>query len=133
MMARSSRPISSDAATIPAAARVFVVISRWLNAIDPLVSIVAVLFMLTLWVSQARNGGEPGEVSKIAAGAWIACVANLLLVMGCVITERAQVLMQIACGVLLGVAFLTLFIAGPGRQRQLMAIGFCRHRYPGNK
>src|SRR5471032_590057 len=78
----------------------------WFNSIDPLVSIIAVPFMLALWRRQARGSGEPGEVAKIGTGAWIACVANLLLVAGCAATDRVPVLVPIAYDVLLGVAFL---------------------------
>lgn len=78
----------------------------WFNSIDPLVSIAAVPFLLALWRRQARSGGEPGEVAKIATGAWIACAANLLLVIGCATSQRVPVLVPVAYDVLLGVGFL---------------------------
>ena len=78
----------------------------WFNSIDPLVSIIAVPFLLVLWRRQAAGKGEPGEVAKIGTGAWIACVANLLLVAGCALTERVPLLVPVAYDVLLGVAFL---------------------------
>jgi len=78
----------------------------WFNSIDPLISIVAVPFLLALWRRQAAGRGEPGEVSKIGTGAWIACAANLLLVAGCALSQRVPVLFPVAYDVLLGVAFL---------------------------
>lgn len=78
----------------------------WFNSIDSLVSIVAVPFLLILWRRQARGRGEPGEVAKIATGAWLACAANLVLAIGCAMTEHVPVLVPVAYAVLLGVAFL---------------------------
>lgn len=78
----------------------------WFNSIDPFVSIVAVPFLLALWRRQALRGAEPKEIAKIGAGAWIACVANLLLAAGCAATDRVPIVVPIAYDVLLGVAFL---------------------------
>ena len=78
----------------------------WFNSIDPLVSIIAVPFLFALWRRQAARGGEPGEIVKIGTGAWIACVANLLLAAGCALTSRVPILVPVIYDVLLGVAFL---------------------------
>ncbi|HEX7641875.1 MAG TPA: peptide MFS transporter [Burkholderiaceae bacterium] len=78
----------------------------WFNSIDPLVSIVAVPFLLALWRRQGAGRGEPGEVAKIGTGAWIACAANVLLVVGCALSKRVPVLVPVAYDVLLGVGFL---------------------------
>jgi POT family proton-dependent oligopeptide transporter len=78
----------------------------WFNSIDPLVSIIAVPFLLALWRRQALRGKEPGELAKIGTGAWIACAANLLLALGCAATDRVPIVVPIAYDVLLGVAFL---------------------------
>src|SRR5665213_2808890 len=78
----------------------------WFNYIDSLVSIIAVPFLFALWRYQAAHGGEPGEIAKIATGAWIACIANLLLVAGCAATGRVPALVPVVYDVLLGVAFL---------------------------
>ena len=78
----------------------------WFNSIDSFVSIVSVPFLFVLWRRQAAHGGEPGEITKIGIGAWIAAVANLLLVAGCVLATRVPVLVPIAYDVLLGIAFL---------------------------
>jgi POT family proton-dependent oligopeptide transporter len=78
----------------------------WFNSIDPLVSIVAVPFLLPLWRWQSRRGGEPDDLGKIAVGGWIAAAANLVLVAGCLLGTRVPILVPIAYDVLLGVAFL---------------------------
>jgi POT family proton-dependent oligopeptide transporter len=77
----------------------------WFNSIDPLASIIAVPFLFALWRFQAARGGEPGEIRKIAIGAWIACVANLLLVAACALTDRVPLYVPVAYNVLLGIAF----------------------------
>jgi POT family proton-dependent oligopeptide transporter len=78
----------------------------WFNSIDPLVSILSVPALIALWTWQGRRGGEPGEISKIATGAAIASVANLLLVTGSLAFTRVPVLFPILYDVLLGVGFL---------------------------
>jgi POT family proton-dependent oligopeptide transporter len=78
----------------------------WFNSIDPLASIIAVPALIVLWRRQAVKGREPGEVAKIGIGAWMACVANLLLVAGCALTDRVPVLLPVVYDILLGVAFL---------------------------
>jgi POT family proton-dependent oligopeptide transporter len=78
----------------------------WFNSIDPLVSILSVPVLIALWKWQESRGDEAGEIAKIATGAAIASVANLLLVIGCLTFVRVPVLFPILYDVLLGVAFL---------------------------
>lgn len=78
----------------------------WFNSIDPLVSILSVPVLIALWKWQERHGGEPGEITKISAGAAIATAANLLLVAGSLVFVRVPVLFPVLYDVLLGVAFL---------------------------
>jgi POT family proton-dependent oligopeptide transporter len=78
----------------------------WFNSIDPLVSMLAVPVLLVYWRSQAARGREPGEVGKIAIGAWMACVANLLLVAGAAFLHPVPAIVPVMYDVLLGVAFL---------------------------
>jgi len=78
----------------------------WFNSIDPFASIVGVPLLFALWRRQAAKGAEPGEVGKIAVGAWIAAAANLMLAVGCVLSPRVSVLFPIAYDILLGIAFL---------------------------
>jgi POT family proton-dependent oligopeptide transporter len=78
----------------------------WFNSIDSFVSIVSVPGLIVLWRWQGRRGREPGELDKIATGAFIAAAANLLLVMGCALSERVSALYPVLYDVLLGVAFL---------------------------
>jgi POT family proton-dependent oligopeptide transporter len=78
----------------------------WFNSIDPLASIVAVPFLLAFWRRQAERGSEPGALRKIAIGAAIAAVANLLLVAGCVLGGQISLLYPLVYDILLGIAFL---------------------------
>jgi POT family proton-dependent oligopeptide transporter len=79
----------------------------WFASLDSGVSIVAVPLLFALWRWQgSRAGGEPGDLGKIAAGAVIAAIANLLLVVGCLIGGRISILWPLAYDTLLGVAFL---------------------------
>ena len=84
----------------------FRVPTAWFNSIDPLISIVSVPALFALWRWQAKRGAEPADIGKIALGAAIAAVANLLLAIACLISPRASVLFPIAYDVLLGVGFL---------------------------
>jgi POT family proton-dependent oligopeptide transporter len=84
----------------------FRVPTAWFNAIDPLISIVSVPALFALWRWQARRGQEPAHVGKIAVGAAIAAVANLLLAIACLISKHASVLFPITYDALLGIAFL---------------------------
>jgi POT family proton-dependent oligopeptide transporter len=78
----------------------------WFNSIDPAVSVACVPLLFALWRWQARHGGEPGDLGKIATGACIAMVANLLLVLGCVTGgQRVSVLWPLGYDMLLGIAF----------------------------
>jgi proton-dependent oligopeptide transporter, POT family len=78
----------------------------WFNSIDSFVSIVSVPALFALWRYQAMRGGEPGEISKIATGAWISAIANILLVIACLAGPRTSGIVPVLYDVLLGVAFL---------------------------
>ena len=53
----------------------------WFQSIDPLFSILCVPLLFRLWTWQGRgSGGEPSEIRKIGAGAFICGGANLILV-----------------------------------------------------
>jgi POT family proton-dependent oligopeptide transporter len=78
----------------------------WFVSIDPFVSILSVPFLIALWRWQARHGGEPNEIVKIATGAFIAAAANLLLVAGILLSARVPLLVPLVYDILLGVAFL---------------------------
>ncbi len=78
----------------------------WFASLDSLVSIVTVPFLLALWRRQFTRGREPDDLGKIGTGAWIAALANLLLVCACVAGGRISIFAPIAYDVLLGIAFL---------------------------
>ncbi|MGH8123913.1 MAG: peptide MFS transporter [Rudaea sp.] len=78
----------------------------WFNSIDPLASILGVPVLLALWRWQAARNAEPDDLGKIATGAWITAIANLLLVVACVLSPRTNAMVPIAYDVLLGIGFL---------------------------
>jgi POT family proton-dependent oligopeptide transporter len=78
----------------------------WFNSIDSFISIVFVPPLVWLWTWQARHGGEPNEIVKIATGAFLAALANLLLVIGCAIGPRTSAIFPVTYDILLGIAFL---------------------------
>jgi POT family proton-dependent oligopeptide transporter len=78
----------------------------WFNSIDSFISIISVPPLFALWRYQAGRGGEPGEIIKIATGAFIASAANLVLVVACLMGGRASGIFPVLYNVLLGVAFL---------------------------
>lgn len=78
----------------------------WFNSIDPLASIVGVPLLFALWRRQAARGREPDDLGKIALGAWLTAVANLLLVASCLLGNRSSALFPVAYDILLGIGFL---------------------------
>lgn len=84
----------------------FLVPTAWFNSIDPLASIVFVPILFALWRRQAARGGEPGDLGKIATGAMLSALANLVLVAATLMPGRAPVIAPIVYDVLLGVGFL---------------------------
>jgi POT family proton-dependent oligopeptide transporter len=80
--------------------------ASWFNSIDPFVSMLAVPFLLAYWRWQARRNREPDEVIKIGIGAWMACAANLILVLGCATRNPVPAIVPVVYDIILGVAFL---------------------------
>lgn len=78
----------------------------WFNSIDPFASIVCVPLLFGLWKWQAARGSEPGDLGKIAVGAWITVVANLILVVSTLMGPRSPAIAPILYDVLLGIGFL---------------------------
>jgi POT family proton-dependent oligopeptide transporter len=58
----------------------------WFQSIDSFTSIVAAAPLLWLWRRQAARGDAPGNLAKIATGAWITAVSSLMLVAGITIS-----------------------------------------------
>lgn len=113
----------------------------WFYSIDPLVSMLSVPFLFALWNWQARaSGAEPSPLTKIATGSFLSGAANLVLVAAIALSPgRVMWIWPVLyCGVqgvafmyfwptllalvsqaappkvnatMMGVAFLTLFIA----------------------
>jgi POT family proton-dependent oligopeptide transporter len=84
----------------------FAVPVAWFNSIDSFISIIFVPPLVWLWRVQARRGGEPNEIAKIATGAYLAAFANLLLVIGCALGPRVSAIFPVAYDIILGIAFL---------------------------
>jgi POT family proton-dependent oligopeptide transporter len=78
----------------------------WFVAINSFVSIVVVPPLFALWRWQARHGGEPDEMRKIAIGAWMTVGANLVQAAGSLTGSQVSVLYPALYNVLLGVGFL---------------------------
>jgi POT family proton-dependent oligopeptide transporter len=78
----------------------------WFASLDPLVSIVAVPLLLTLWRGQAARGTEPDDLGKIGWGAWIAAAANIFLAVACLGSGRTSIVAPFVYDTLLGIAFL---------------------------
>ncbi len=64
----------------------------WYQSIDPLFSILFVPLLFALWRRQRRYGKEPSELSKIAQGAWVCALANLVLVVSIMAQGSSRVL-----------------------------------------
>ena len=86
----------------------------WFSALDSFVSIVSVPVLFALWRWQSARGGEPGEIAKIATGAYLAAGANLSLAAGSMLFARVPAVFPVLYGVLLGVA-IPLSVADPAR------------------
>lgn len=78
----------------------------WFNSIDPLASILGVPVLFALWRWQSVRRREPDDLGKIATGAWITAVANLLLVAACLASTRTNALVPVVYDILLGIGFL---------------------------
>jgi proton-dependent oligopeptide transporter, POT family len=78
----------------------------WFNSIDSFVSIISVPPLFALWRYQASRGGEPREIVKIATGAFLAALGNLVLVVACMLGGRPSGLFPVVYNIFLGVAFL---------------------------
>lgn len=78
----------------------------WFNSIDPFASIVFVPVLFGLWKWQAARGSEPGDLGKIAVGAWLTVAANLILVASTMMGPRSPAIVPIVYDILLGIGFL---------------------------
>jgi POT family proton-dependent oligopeptide transporter len=86
----------------------FHVPASWFGgAVDSLTSIAFVPVLIAFWRYQDKRGGEPSEVAKIAVGASLACIANLLLVCAAALGHgHVSLLVPLIYDVLLGIGFL---------------------------
>ena len=63
----------------------------WYQSVDPLFSIVGVPLLFWIWRGQASRRGEPGDISKIGIGAWLAAASNLILVVAILVAGTTPV------------------------------------------
>jgi POT family proton-dependent oligopeptide transporter len=84
----------------------FVIPPPWFNAINSAVSIAMVPVLLALWQRQSKRGHEPREIAKIATGAFITVLANLVLVLGSLLPAPVSPLFSVFYETLLGIGFL---------------------------
>lgn len=105
----------------------------WFNSVDSFSSIVCVPFLFALWRWQTKHGGEPNEMGKIATGAFLCMLANLVLVAACALSDRSPVIAPLTYEILQGIAFIfywpTLLAlvsraAPPSLQATLMGVVF---------
>jgi POT family proton-dependent oligopeptide transporter len=84
----------------------FRVPAAWFSALYSFASIAGVPLLLAIWKHQRARGAEPGEINKIAIGAWISAAANLFVAAACALSGRASIFVPIIYDILLGLAFL---------------------------
>ena len=80
----------------------------WYQSVDALTSVVAVPVLFAIWRFQASRRGEPGELSKIAIGAWLAAASQLILVAAILLSpgDLVNPVWPAICAGGMGVAFL---------------------------
>jgi proton-dependent oligopeptide transporter, POT family len=80
----------------------------WYESVNPLASVAGVPLLFWIWRLQARRGREPGDLAKIATGAWLAMASNLILLAAALLCGAAPVnpLWPLLYSALLGIAFI---------------------------
>src|SRR5580765_1968306 len=63
----------------------------WFASIDLFASVGAAPLLLSLWRRHAARGREPGDLGKMAIGAWSTALSNLVLVVAIVLSRGAPV------------------------------------------
>jgi POT family proton-dependent oligopeptide transporter len=86
----------------------FVIPVPWYQSLDALASILAVPILFSIWRLQASRRGEPGELSKIGTGAWIAACSYLVLIAGIFLArgELVHPIWPALCTLGMGAAFI---------------------------
>lgn len=84
----------------------FAIPPPWFNAVNSFVSILFVPILLALWAWQKQRGNEPGELLKIATGAFITTGANLVLALASLLPAPVSPLFSVLYETLLGIGFL---------------------------
>jgi POT family proton-dependent oligopeptide transporter len=80
----------------------------WYQSVDALVSVLAVPMLFAIWRLQSSRRGEPGELTKIGIGAWLAAGSHLILVAAIQLSpgELIHPIWPALCAAGMGVSFL---------------------------
>jgi POT family proton-dependent oligopeptide transporter len=78
----------------------------WFASVNALASILCVAPLFALWRWQAKRGGEPAEITKMAIGAFIVAAGNGALALGGMMDEPVTILVPLLGFVLIGVGFI---------------------------
>jgi proton-dependent oligopeptide transporter, POT family len=78
----------------------------WFNSINALASILCVPVLFALWRWQAKRGGEPREITKIAIGSFIVAAGNAVFVAGAAMGGPASALVPLLGFTMVGVGFI---------------------------
>ncbi len=78
----------------------------WFNSINALASILCVPPLFALWRWQAKHGGEPAELTKIALGSLICAAGNALLAWGGTMGTGVTALLPLVAFSTVGVGFI---------------------------
>ncbi|MGH6872127.1 MAG: peptide MFS transporter [Rhizomicrobium sp.] len=84
----------------------FTIPTPWFPAVNSFVSILMVPVLLALWAWQEKRGHGPGELIKMATGAFITVGANLVLALASLIPAPVSPLFAVLYEALLGFGFL---------------------------
>ena len=86
----------------------FVIPVPWYQSLDALGAMLVVPVLFTIWRLQASRCGEPGELSKIGTGAWIAAGSYLVLIAGIFLAngELVHPVWPALCTLGMGAAFI---------------------------
>jgi POT family proton-dependent oligopeptide transporter len=63
----------------------------WYQAVNSIFCVVGMPLLFWIWKRQSARGREPGDLAKIATGAWLAAASNGVLVVGILVSGEAPV------------------------------------------
>lgn len=86
----------------------FLVPEPWFASEDSVASVLALPLLLAIWRFQAKRGGEPGDLAKIATGAVVMACSTAMLALGSLSAPggKVAILFPLIAFFLSGVAFM---------------------------